>query len=289
MASLFVDDLTVIDFSYLDPERGILGESWIVDLVLGGDLNNEGMVFDFGHVKKTVKAEIDRTLDHTFVVPRALPGLRVTPSTDRLDICLPPAPGRFGLDYSAPAAAVTLLDTGQVTPEAVRQAIEQRLRSVLPANVNQIQLTLRPEVIDGDWYHYSHGLKKHAGDCQRLIHGHRSRIQVFRDGQRWPEQEAEIARNWRDSYLVTAEDIVREHDWDGVHCYDIAYRANQGHFALTLPAHHCITFSTDTTVELIAQELAHQASGSAGKASGYVRAYEGVNKGAIAYWPAAGS
>jgi 6-pyruvoyl-tetrahydropterin synthase len=49
---LFVDHLTVTYFSYLDFERGIVGESWIVDIELTGNLDNQGMVFDFGRVKK---------------------------------------------------------------------------------------------------------------------------------------------------------------------------------------------------------------------------------------------
>lgn len=36
MAQLFVDDLTVMDFSFLDRQRGVVGDSWIVDVELAG-------------------------------------------------------------------------------------------------------------------------------------------------------------------------------------------------------------------------------------------------------------
>ena len=39
MSALFVKHLTVLDFSYAHATRGILGESWIVDVELHGDLD----------------------------------------------------------------------------------------------------------------------------------------------------------------------------------------------------------------------------------------------------------
>ena len=54
MATLFVENLTVADFSYLHSKRGMVGESWLVDLELSGELDDQGMVFDFGHIKNLV-------------------------------------------------------------------------------------------------------------------------------------------------------------------------------------------------------------------------------------------
>src|SRR3546814_7361440 len=59
MSALFVEHLSVIDCAYLDAARGLVGESWIVDVELHGDLDGQSMVLDFGEVKKRLKRAIE--------------------------------------------------------------------------------------------------------------------------------------------------------------------------------------------------------------------------------------
>src|SRR5690554_6386838 len=75
MNHLFVDNITVIDFAYLDPARGLVGESWIPDVVLGGELDDQGTEFDISLVKLAIKRVIDERGDHRLVIPRGYAGL----------------------------------------------------------------------------------------------------------------------------------------------------------------------------------------------------------------------
>ena len=82
---LFVNDLTVIDFSYCCPQRGIVGESWIVDVLLDGSLNEMSMVLDFAVVKKQIKAIIDDAVDHKLLLPINNKMIEFTDSTENQD------------------------------------------------------------------------------------------------------------------------------------------------------------------------------------------------------------
>lgn len=281
MSRLFVDHLTVLDFSYLHPSRGVVGESWIVDVELEGDLNDEGMVFDFGHVKKLLKQALDSGMDHTFVVPLALPGLTITASDDaeRLDVEYRDAADQLRLRYQAPREAVFQLDSETVSIEAARPALEAHLNTLVPANVRKVHLHLHTEQIDGAFYHYAHGLKKHQGDCQRLCHGHRSRLEIRRNGKRDNEAERDWAQRFADVYLVTAEDRLDSQEPGLTH---VGYDAEQGRFDVWLSEAQCYEMHSDTTVELIAAHLATELGREQPGEHWRVKAFEGVRKGAIA-------
>lgn len=281
MNHLFVDNLTVIDFAYLDPFRGLVGESWIVDVVLGGELDEQGMVFDFGNVKRTIKRVIDERVDHRLVIPRGYPGLQWD-QTDPQAFSWTLTDGTV-ISHSSPDEAIVWLSSERLLPSAVSDLLQQELRAVLPANVTDIVIRLREEVIEGAYYHYVHGLKKHRGNCQRIAHGHRSPIQIDRNGLRDRDLERRWARLWRDIYIGTREDITRR--WvagDGTGYVRFEYEAEQGEFSLTLPENRVYMLDSDTTVELIAAHIADRLKADFPADAIMVKAYEGVGKGSIA-------
>jgi 6-pyruvoyl-tetrahydropterin synthase len=276
MSCLFVEQLTVIDCAYLDDRRGLVGESWIVDLELEGELDGQGMVLDFGEVKKKLRRVIDDAADHRLLVPGRSPRLHFVRSGDRTGLTFRAECGV--IEHQAPAMAVCLLEAESVTTASLTGHLHAALLKAVPENVYGVRLLLRHEVIDGAWYHYTHGLKKHAGHCQRIAHGHRSRLEIRVDGRRDPKLEQHWAERWRDIYLGTSSDVAA-HTQGRLR---FVYRAGEGEFELELPAERCELLTTDSTVEHIAEYIAQQVATGRPASKIEVRAYEGVMKGALA-------
>ena len=274
---LFVEHLTVIDSAYLHPQHGIVGESWIVDATLHGDLDPQSMVMDFGHVKKQLKAAIDGSIDHTLIVPRHAPGLTLETSGGEVWLRYDFGDGEW-LEHASPAQAVTLLDAGAVDHAALAAWLERRLMEAVPVNVARVEIALRHEDATPAHYHYAHGLKKHDGKCQRIAHGHRSRLLIWKDGGRDAALERQMAAWLNHAYLATEADRQGEEAGQSL----FAYTSEQGSFRLAYPTARCRVLATDSTVECIAQWLADLLKQSDPAARYRVRAYEGVHKGAIA-------
>ncbi|MDQ7050270.1 MAG: 6-carboxytetrahydropterin synthase [Enterobacterales bacterium] len=286
MRALFVDNLTVIDFAYLDLDRGIIGESLILSVELFGELNDEGMLFDFSFVKKRIKACVDSLVDHKLLVARHHADLKIIEKDQLLELSLQNS--NYAFEHISPSQAVCIIDDSQVSIQSIKDFLTQQIKNILPDNVNQLTVYLDCEQTDKPYYHYSHGLKKHFGDCQRIAHGHRSKIEVWQkniDDNLWLYSSywsLHIAELWQDIYLATKEDIKAEITFGGFDCWQFAYQANQGDFKLTLPKSRCYLISTDTTVELIVDFLAGYLKQQAPLLDFKVKAFEGVDKGALA-------
>lgn len=281
MATLFVNRLTVIDCSYLSPSRGLVGESWQVDVELEGDLDFQGMVLDFGEVKRSIKRLIDEQFDHKLLVPADYPELQLADYPEGVHLSFATENG-LSIEHRSPRDAVRLVPCERIANDRLAQIIADYLSPQTPENVNAVRICLWPENIDGAFYHYSHGLKRHDGNCQRIAHGHRSRIQILRNGQRDPGLEQQWAECWKYIYIGTRDDVIGSSVRDGIEYYEFGYRSAQGHFGLTLPKAACYLIDTDSTVENLADHLAGQLKHQYPADRFVVRAYEGIDKGAIA-------
>ncbi|MCZ8498713.1 6-carboxytetrahydropterin synthase [Vibrio lentus] len=69
MNPIYARDLTVIDSSYICEHRGVVGDSWILDVTMSGELNEMSMVLDFSKVKKRIKQLVDQHVDHRLLLP----------------------------------------------------------------------------------------------------------------------------------------------------------------------------------------------------------------------------
>ncbi|MEG3768030.1 6-carboxytetrahydropterin synthase [Alteromonas sp. 14N.309.X.WAT.G.H12] len=286
---LFVNDLTVMDFSYLCPERGMVGESWIVDVVLTGDLNDESMIQDFGKVKKNLKRLIDDYVDHKLLVPADHATLAIVHDTDSemVDVRFTGNDGRV-IQLYCPAEAYAFIYGETVTMESVGRYLREVIATHLPENVDNLALNLRTEHITTPFYHYTHGLKKHDGNCQRIAHGHRSKIDILIDGAHSEAREQYWANRWQDIYIASTEDEItpQQRRAQGNVPTDQPYRsfayvASQGYFEILLPASCCEVITTDSTVECLTQFIFNEEKQTHQSHHVKVLAYEGVGKGAM--------
>jgi len=288
---LFVNDLTVIDFSYLCKERGIVGESWIVDVLLDGSLNEQSMVLDFAIVKKQIKAIIDDAVDHKLLLPTQEKTLTVKDSTyHKNHLTLDILSQRASYYLQSPKCAFALIDCIEINIKSVTEYLNAIIMAELPSNVQGLTLTLRPENIAGDYYHYTHGLKLHDGNCQRIAHGHRSKIQIFVDEIKSSQLEKQWCKRWQDIYIASETDRVDKSEIElsekamlnltPDHQY-FSYTAPQGRFDIAVESKVLDVVDCDSTVELLADFVARQLKKDRPSNCIKVIGYEGVAKGAI--------
>jgi len=289
---LFVNDLTVIDFSYCCPARGIVGESWIVDVLLDGSLNEMSMVLDFAVVKKQIKAIIDDAVDHKLLLPMLDDAIRVEASSYRVGhefVDFTSKQGSYNLQ--SPSCAFAKINTKQIDVASVTAYLTKIILEQLPKNVQGLTLNLRPEIIDGAYYHYTHGLKLHDGNCQRIAHGHRSKIHIYKNGQRSAALEEVWSLRWQDIYLASEADRMALTEIElSANAMDnlmpdqqlFSYFAPQGRFDIAVPSAILDVVDCDSTVELLADFIVRQLKKQAPNDEFKVVAFEGVAKGAIA-------
>ena len=283
---LFLQNFTVLDFAFLCPLKGLQGESFHVSATLSGELDHQGFVMDFGRVKKLLKAKVDELVDHRIVVAEAIPGLSLQKSEyPRLNF--------KNWSYQAPREAFTFLSSGAVSEATIQIFLVEEIKQHLPSNVHSIEFSFASETRfnDNANFRYTHGLRLHDGNCQRLFHGHRNLIEVFENQQKRADLAQELAEFFADAHFANAATVKNISELDLVlesreklhpGIAEIVYLAPQGKFVGSLPASTLILLDREPSIENIAALGKRILEKKYPGLKIAVMAYEGLNKGALA-------
>ena len=186
MITIFYHRVTSIDCSIMHPHLGPVGASYWVDLEFQGALDANGVIVDFALAKKQAKTIIDDLIDHHFIVAFQQGIWTETASALIFQ-------GKFGRNhtknifYQAPHNSFLIMPETLANfsdASAVRDFLAttaaQAIKAQLPAQVAQVKVHLslgEPAPADNlVRFQYTHGLKKHAGHCQHMLHGHQGAL-----------------------------------------------------------------------------------------------------------------
>ena len=270
---LFISDLTHLDCAWFDPQQGLTGETWRVDAELGGELADNGMLCDFGIVKSVLKQALDQDIDHRLLLD-STQAQTLSHEGTQAEIELRNLAGEIWR-YRAPEQSFALLELDSLNPRSLQHTLAPLLLRLLPDNIRVLNLTLHSAHENGP-YRYCHGLRQHSGNCQRMAHGHRARMEIRLDGQRDEGLEAQWQQRFNGRYIGSAEDLSIS---GPRHRY--AYTGSQGEFELELPEARSCPIDAEPTIEHITAYMAKSIAQQQPNKRVECRAFEGIGKGAI--------
>jgi 6-pyruvoyl-tetrahydropterin synthase len=256
--SLFYDHVTVLDYAYLDYHRGLVGDAVVVNVEFIGRTDDDGVVFDFSRAKKKVKEIIDRDCDHRLVIPKNIANY----NDDQFTLQFKYGLNDEVIEYKGPAQALCELPYAHVSKQNLIAHLEQLVLEEMPETVEAVKLDfISEELTEKDtFFNYTHGLKKHYGNCQRLMHGHRSALKILINGQRDYAMEKDFAENIfaGNIHFCTWENVVNQDEikdiaklelpvgrFAEVPSVHIKYDGNQGTFEGKLPEKKFISLMTN--------------------------------------------
>ncbi len=294
--TLFIKDVDRIDCATFEPNQGVTGKSWYVDIYVTGILDSNGFVHDFSLLKKLVKNVLKSTIDHSLLIP--IQSKQVAYETENLsELWTLNAKARLsGVDstwvYKCPKGAVYPVRCVKISREILEQECRKLIRHRLPEDVHDVKVVLRKEggKKDDSFFRYTHGITGHEGLCQRLFHGHRSLIEVYVADEQRPDIERYIAHDLFGSiiHIASLDQVIKGESALGVskdskESTTLSYEGTHGYFEATIPTNRIFFVSHFTSIECIAREIAdHIIEKFNLRANVRVVCYEGIGKGAVA-------
>lgn len=296
MSTLFVRDVGKIDSALFDPSLGIVGHSWYVDVWLTGTLDDNGFVFDFSPLKNLIKQTLASTLDHALILPVGSQMVQYSEFENGERWTLKSRPRGESKDarwdYASPKGSVFPVHTVALKNTSIEQEFSRILRHRLPPTVSQLSVKLREEQIAPTEasFRYTHGITGHNGLCQRLFHGHRSRMEIYIGEERRPDLEHFVVREilGNSVHIATLNQIKSGNGEIGQRGktdepLTLAYSGTLGNFEATLPSNRVFFVEGETSIESIAREIARVIKREE-RPNDRIRTvcYEGIDKGAEA-------
>jgi 6-pyruvoyl-tetrahydropterin synthase len=284
--SLFLNDFTVLDFAFVGEAGGVFGGSFFVSAELFGELDEKDFLLDFSRAKKALKALVDEAFDHKLLIPTGSGSAKVIPG----GLEIRDDKNGAAWTYECPREAFELFPDARIDAGVIAYHLARLAKTALPANVREARFHLTsPARLETEAsFRYTHGLRFHDGNCQRLFHGHRNPVEVWIGGARSARWETALAAEWSDAHFVALPTLKNRESLDlplgrrqpahpGV--AELEYTSGQGVFRARLPAARVVLTESEPSIETMAKLglSALRALGLEGEAR--VVAYEGLNKG----------
>jgi len=288
---LFYENVSLLDFAYWDKQKGPVGYSVRIHIELSGPTDDDGIISDFSTTKKMVKKIIDDHVDHRMLVPAEMVIIKDDEASieEMMD-------SNEKFYYRAPKTAICSIAQKEINLIVVRKYLEEIVAMNLPPSISFVKIILQEETQEQDqyWFQYTHGLKNHYGNCQRLLHGHKNPVRIWVNKQRRPDLERYLVWDvfkgivhfaFRDN-LINLDEITGKginegtlHDIKTVH---MKYRGNQGFFELKLPGRFVNLVNMETSVENLSKYFYSIISKKCEQNDQImIQAFEGIGKGAI--------
>ena len=296
IVTLFYKSISVLDAAVLDPFLGLVGQSWQVDVNLTGHTDKEGVIADFSKIKNKIKKIIDNQVDHRLLIDHTL--LNVVENKAKVNFQYG-SNKTYQLEYVAPTEAFCILPNGHST-SALQVYIASIIKKEMSDNIKDVEIILREELHE-NIFHYTHGLKEHYGNCQRLFHGHRNTLEIWRNGTRETNWEKNLTQeifkgNIHFAFWDNIVNSLQLQELSGkkqeIICgildsdvmIELKYQGSQGEFWAKIPAKQTYILPCETTIENLSTYFAQWIKNNWASPTDKVTVvgYEGISKGAKA-------
>lgn len=261
-SSIFLNDLTVIDFSIINNQGQLVGGSATLNLEVTGPVDShEGVVIDFSACKKQIKELIDGEFgfDHKCWVPTNDPNITFTntvdPVTNESHVAL--RHGLTGLTISAHADAFSFINDMSGCAD-IRDFLNEHLAPYQVSNVylNTSIIPVPHCNTASSVFRYVHGLKYSSSyGCKNIVHGHKSYISGVCDTNNYDVNVANhvistIASSLDRVIFADAEDLKTNNAE-----YTVSYTTEErGLMSMTF-TQKLIVLETQTTVEHLVEYI----------------------------------